>query len=248
MPADIELGVTFDTDQAVEDLESDLDDVKVGTTAGERQGAAGGAGSELAAGLGVEAGSDIASGGGKGGILGSIAGGIGKIAGLLIGIVAFLALLEPIQKAVSFLVRQFELLVVPVLVALRPFLAALQKAAVSILQLFRNPDEFLKGIKNALAPFVNAVIGGLNNIPGVDIQRINTDGQNRVGFRSTGASTQSRETAETLAESQTRTPGGGLAGIASLGFSTGFSLISDDAAVEKVKQQLANDLGGNLLE
>lgn len=169
-----------------EDFETEIDaDVQA-------DGGAGGGGIVDALGL-AEIGSDIGTGGGQGaGIFGSIAGSLSSVTLLLGAVVGFLALLEPIQKAVGFIVRQFELFVTPLVSALLPVLELLQEASVQLIRLFRNPDQFLSGlvnnIKRALAPLVNSIISGLNGLPGVNIQPVST-GQGDIretGFRDTG--------------------------------------------------------------
>jgi len=266
MPADIELGVTFDTDQAVKDLENDLDDVKVepkvsterdegsggaaasGIDTGravQQDGGAEGIGAEAGL-LGAEAGTDVATGSGKGGALGSIAGGVGKGVALLGAIAGFLALLEPVQKAIGFIARQFELLVVPFVAALRPLLEILQQAVVRVLQFFRNPGALLEGIKNALAPFANTIINGLNNIPGVDIDRVQTE-DTQGGFRQTGQS-QRQELKEDVAEGVFGAGGNAAGAVPVIAEKLTNSLISDDAFVEKLSNKLSSGKAGNVLE
>lgn len=246
MVEDLELGVRLNTDQAVRDLENDLDDLEADVDVSGQQGGAvsgggGGPGGEIAAGLGVEAGSDLATGGKKGGILGGIAGGLSKTVVLLSSVVAFLALLEPIQQAIGFLVRQFELLVVPFIASLRPLLRVVQKAVVRILDFLRNPSSLLSAIKKGLAPFANAVVGALNNIPGVNISPVSVSQGGGTGkeFRATAQGQGANNNAlETLAESP-------FGGAALGGSSAAFLLLSDDAKQEKDQNQ-SNGFLGNL--
>jgi len=113
---DVDLIPDFD------ELESRLDDEEltkeVNVDGGGAGGGAGGGDGGLLATLGLEAGTDIASGAGQGGALGKIAGGLTSTVALLGGIIGFLALLEPIQQILSFLLRQVELFIIPVVTAL----------------------------------------------------------------------------------------------------------------------------------
>lgn len=205
-------------------------------------------GGGIAEALGLaEIGSDIGTGGGGGaGIFGRIAGALSSTVILLGAIVGALALLEPIQQAVGFIVRQFELLVVPLVAALLPVLELLQDLAVSVIRAFRNPQQFFSGlfngIKNALAPFVNAVIGGLNRIPGVDIQPVTTgQGQaSQAGFRDTGEQAGTAGVAQDfISENLLQlTP-------ATVGSAVTNYLLSDDAALEKLKNQASGSGGSN---
>lgn len=156
MVEDLEVGISFDTDQAINDLENDLQqaDITGGLDLDTEGGAAtgGGAGGIAeAAGL-AEIGSDIGSGAGGAGIAGRLSGALAGISaplvalvGLLTVAVGFLALLEPVQQALSFIVSQFELLIIPFISLLTPVLQKLNEFMVEALKFFRNPTGTLFG-------------------------------------------------------------------------------------------------------
>lgn len=251
MPEDLEVGITFNTDQAIQDLENDLEQADIQADVATQQQVNVGEGDGLGAtsvieGAGLaEAGSDIATGPNKGGLAG-LAGGISKLAIGITALVGFLALLEPVQQALGFIARQFELFIVPFIAALQPVLELLQKAAVQLIQIFRNPGDFFSGllsqIKKALAPFANSVIRGLNTIPGVSISTVSTGkGEARqTGFRSTG--TQGDPVDEISRDVAAR---GGF-NISNAGTTVTNYLLSDDATVEKLKSNLGG--GDNIQE
>jgi len=246
---DVDLIPDFD------ELENRLDDEELtkevnvdgGGAAG---GGGGGDGGGLLATLGLEAGTDIASGAGQGGALGKVAGGLSSAVVLLGSIVGFLALLEPIQQAIGFLVRQVELFVVPFVSALRPVLELVQKAAVRIVQLLRNPGEFFSGlintVKQALAPLINNFIRAINStVPGVNLQTLSTGSQGSLRtagreFESVGETNQADSAFSTLvdigAEAATQ------ANPALIGLSN--TLLSDDATNEALFNLAGSVLGG----
>jgi len=254
MPEDLEVGIRFNTDQAIQDLENDLEDANLEAptgTQGTSGGAAGGGdGFGLEGGLtAAEFGSDAATGPGGGGIAGQLAGGISKAVVLLGAVVGFLALLEPVQQALSFIVRQFELAVIPLIVALRPILELIQKFAVQIIKLLRNPTQFIsgiiQGITKALKPVANAIIGGLNQLPFVNLSPVTT-GQTQTrttGFRSSGSGT--NEIEESARNVATASLGFNFANAIQTGALEYFNL-SDDGKVEKSQNQ--DNKGSNLLE
>lgn len=132
-------------------------------------------------GLAAEAGSDVATGGGKGsGMLGGILGGISKMTLLLGAVVAGLAMLEPIQAALGGILRVLEIFVVPLAMALSPLVNALSRVATDMVQFFRNPGESIAGaIKTVMEGVINALIGALNAIPGVNISKVNFGGDEK---------------------------------------------------------------------
>lgn len=260
MPEDLEVGVRFDTDQAVNDLEQDLEDAELtaGTDLTGAGGGTGGGGDGVgteAAFAGAELGADAASP--KQGITGLI-GGIGKIGGALIAIAGLLVLLEPIQETLGLILRQFELFVVPFIAALTPLIEVVQKTVAQLIQIFRNPTDFIRGLVNgllqAIQPFVNAVINALNIIPGLNFNPVSLggDGQARTATGQPAASTGSTITS---AGEQAVADGGGIAGLSALSPAAGaaaaagslgpfgFSrnvLLSDGARVEKFVKMVAN--------
>jgi len=185
MPEDLELSVSFDTDEAVSDLEDSVEDsglMDLGGLGGDDDGGGrrrGGSGLGGVA-AGAEIGSDVASGPGRGGIagtLGGILGTLGTVATGVLAIVGILLLLEPIQQFLGAILRQLELFVVPLLLLLRPVLKQIQKAVVGLVQILRNPQEKLFGpLRDILTDLVNSFISAVNNIPGVNISPIGTTG------------------------------------------------------------------------
>lgn len=122
--------------------------------------------------MGVEAGSDMASGGGKGsGMLGGLMGGISKMTVLLGAVVGLLLLLEPIQAALGGIMRILELVVVPFVAALSPVIQGLTDLVTQAIQFFRDPTKGIgKVIRQVVQSLGNALIGALNQIPGVNVK------------------------------------------------------------------------------
>ena len=152
---------------------------------------AGGIGGPL---LGMEAGSDIASGGGKGsGMLGGLMGGISKIALGVTAIVGILAMLEPIQAVLSGIMRILEFAVVPLAMALSPLINAMMEMVTKLTQFLRDPvSGITSAIKSVVQSLGNAIIGGLNQIPGVNIKPLRLKGQEAppgAGIQDTSGST-----------------------------------------------------------
>lgn len=217
-------------------------------------GGDGGGGGGLLATLGAEAGTDIASGAGKGGALGRLAGGVSAIVSVLGAILGVLLLLEPIQEALGFLVRQLELLVVPLVSALRPVLEVVQKAVIRLIQFLRNPDEFLTGLvnslRNVLAPIVNSFIDAVNQtVPGVQLDPVS--GAQGQTLRETGEFDQvsqnprAGETQSSIARGATEAAiTAVLPALAPASSSVAGFLLSDDASQERLKQQASS--GSNL--
>jgi hypothetical protein len=250
---DVDLIPDFD------ELENQLDDEDLTKEVtfdggGGAGGGGGGAGDGLLATLGIEAGTDIASGARGGGALGKLAGGLSSAVLLLGSVVGLLAILEPIQKAIGFLVRQVELFVVPFVSALRPVLELVQKAAVRLVQILRNPREFFSGlistVKRALAPLINRFVRAINStIPGANIQTVSAGGQGSIRgagqeFESAGQTGESGAAASTLAEI------GAKAATTSNPALTGLSntLLSDDATNEALFNLANSVLGGGRTE
>jgi len=243
---DVDLIPDFD------ELENRLDDeeltkeVNVDGGGGAGGGGGGGDGGLLAT-LGLEAGTDIASGAGKGGALGKIAGGLTSTVALLGGIIGFLALLEPIQQILSFLLRQVELFIIPVVTALRPVLELIQRFVVAAVRFFRNPGDFLSNIftaiRRALASIVNSVIRTINStIPGANFETVSTGQQGTI--RDTGISRTSGTTAggpDTV--SRVDLVRDTVQAVASTDVVRNF-LISDDANKEAIKRRIET-LGGS---
>lgn len=131
-------------------------------------------GSGAMAGLAVEAGSDMATGGGEGaGMMGGMMGGLSK--GALAGgaIAGLLLMLEPIQAALGGILRILELFVVPLAAALTPVAQGLATIVTDLIRFFRDPGESIgKAIGNVFRGVVNALIGAMNQIPGVNISKL----------------------------------------------------------------------------
>lgn len=160
-------------------LEADVDASGGGTTsAGGDDATDAGGGGGLTAGLAAEAGTDVATGGGPGaGAMGGMLGGISKIALGIGAIVGLLAMLEPIQEALGGVLRILEIFVVPLAMALSPLVNALSRVVTDMVQFFRNPGESIAGaIRNVMEGVINALIGALNAIPGVDISKVDFGG------------------------------------------------------------------------
>jgi len=133
--------------------------------------------------LGVEDGTDIASGGGKGsGMLGGMLGGISKMVVLLGAVVGLLLMLEPIQAALGGVLRILELAVVPFVAALTPVINSLTKLVTKALAFFRDPTQGIgKVIRQVVQSLGNAIIGALNQIPGVNVKPLSLTSEGKVG-------------------------------------------------------------------
>lgn len=195
-----------------EDFEAEVDLQGEGTGTG---GAGGGSGGGAMSGLlGAEAGSDIATGPGGAGLAGRAAGGGGASAGALAGgaailavvallavAVAFLAKLEPIQQAVGFIMRMFELAVIPFVAALGPVMAKIEEGMGKLIQAFNNPDKFAskigQSIKRILAQVANSIIGVLNSVPGVNMSPVNVPGAPSENVNTRGQTTSTQQQTQT---------------------------------------------------
>lgn len=125
-------------------------------------------------GLAVEAGSDMATGGGQGsGLAGGMMGGLSK-GTLAAGAIAGIALmLEPIQAALGGILRVLELFVVPLAAALTPVAQGLSNIVTDMIRFFRDPGESIgRAIGNIFRGVVNALIGAMNQIPGINISKL----------------------------------------------------------------------------
>jgi len=153
--------------------------------------------------LGVEAGSDVASGGGKGsGMLGGLLGGISKMTLALSAVVGLLLLLEPIQAALGGILRVLELAVVPFVAALSPVIQGLSQLVTKAIGFFRNPSQGIgKVIRGVVQSLGNAIIGALNQIPGVNVKPLNLTGDGPApgeGIQRNGGVTQSQTDPDTF--------------------------------------------------
>lgn len=250
MPEDLEVSVSFDTDEAVSDLEDSVEDsglMDLGGLGGDGDGGGGrrrGGGSGVGGlAAGAEIGSDVASGPGRGGIAGAltgILGTLGTVATGVLAIVGLLLLLEPIQQFLGAVLRQLELFVVPLLLLLRPVLKQIQKAVVGLVQILRNPEQKLFApLRNILTDLVNAFISAVNNIPGVNISPI--------GNRNTVAGVSDPERARNILTGNVETPESPgqpfnpfVPGVAE---DTAFAEKSDEAKKETQAQQNESVLG-----
>jgi len=152
--------------------------------------------------LGAELGSDVASGGGKGsGLAGGLLGGLSKMTVLLGAVVGLLLLLEPIQAALGGILRVLEIAIVPVVAALSPVIQGLTELVTQAVAFFRNPSKGLgKVIRRVVQSLGNALIGALNQIPGVNVKPLSL-GDTGPGPAGSGIQTQGQGGA--MADSQT---------------------------------------------
>jgi hypothetical protein len=230
---DLEVGVRLDPD--IKGLQDDLEGADLSTgVQGQGPGARGnGPGGAL---LGAEAGSDLATGAAEGGLLGK-AGSLSTLATIATAVTGIVALLEPVQKLLSGILAQFELLVTPLVGALLPVLNLLNDAVIQVLRFFRNPDQFISGILDRVArllqPLINSFISAVNEIPGVQASRFQAGGGGIEGeFRSQARSTDGRAVGvgERVLGRIAGSPGGPLGPV---GEGVEFFLLSDDAKTEK---------------
>lgn len=138
------------------------------------EGTDAGMGGPAMGGLAVEAGSDMATGGGKGsGMMGGMMGGLSKGALAAGAVAGLLLMLEPIQAALGGILRILELFVVPLAAALTPVAQGLASIVTDMIRFFRDPGESIgKAIGNVFRGVVNALIGAMNQIPGINISKL----------------------------------------------------------------------------
>lgn len=162
-----------------------------------------GAGGGMGGLLGLEAGTDVASGGGPGsGMLGGLVGGISKMVVAIGAVVGLLLLLEPIQAALGGILRVLELAVVPFVAALSPVIQGLTQLVTKAIAFFRNPSQGIgKVIRGVVQSLGNAIIGALNQIPGVNVRPLNLTGDGPApgeGIQRNGGVTNSQTDPDTF--------------------------------------------------
>lgn len=261
MVEDVVIEFRGDFDEVKEELEDEEFTKEVQMQPTGQAGAAGGGGGGDGAGgilteafLGGEIGADVGNPAtGITGALGGLSSAMMALLGVLTVAVGFLALLEPVQQALGFIMRQFELMIIPLVVALMPLMEALRDFAVQVLKFFQNPRQFVSnmvnGLMRALAPVVNAVIAGLNMLPGVDIAPVTVPGggaSGATGFRGTG----DRVTQGRGGQGPTGASVGveGFAQSVAPGVGMWLTEASDSEVVERTGKWLSQQLGGDFFQ
>ena len=214
MPEDFELDVGLVAN--IDDLEKQIEsgdfeanvDIEGGDTLLGTQPTGGGGG----------LGSGVGAGAGASGLLGGMSATLTAILGAITAAVGFLASLQPIQSVVGGIFRQIELFTAQIISVVSPVLNSVNKFMQKIFQVLRNPKEFFSTLINNLKTFVsrvvNSVIGGINQVPGVNIPTVSTNGYQSFGggdrYTSQGRSTR---------QGSANQVGGGLTALAGAGLS-----------------------------